>query len=102
MNMMLFSKLQLVQILESGITFELENTQVEEVQHKALYQHQKCHCKVTEVSVITVCLYCEGVGNWCYFTFLKEWNSKEALLSFPSSRVLVFCTHKPASQDIPI
>lgn len=33
MKMMLFSKLQLIQVLESGITFKLENTQ-DEVQHK--------------------------------------------------------------------
>lgn len=36
MKMMLFSKLQLMQILKSRITSKLENTQGEEVQHKAL------------------------------------------------------------------
>lgn len=71
-KMMLFSKFQLMQVLESGIAFKLENTQGEEVQHKALHQHQKCHCRVTEASVLTVCLYCEAVGNCCYIIFLSK------------------------------
>lgn len=100
MKMTLFSKLQLMQVLESGITFKLENIPGGEVQHKTLHQPQKCHCRVTEVSLITVYLYCEGVGNSCYFIFFKQGVEEQGntfISSFPSSTAQVFQIHGPGS-----
>lgn len=98
MKMMLFSKLQLMQILETGITFELENRV-----KKSSIRHYISTRSATARSQghRRFCDYCVSIlqRSWklVLFYFLKEWNSKEALLSFPSSREPVFCTHKPAS-----